>query len=83
LGSRSFLKLAKAFSSLAYDFISFLQRKNMKNETKSKHNDKDKNGKGKPKIDKGEGKQNSGRALKSPNMGFHGSDDERNLNAEE
>jgi hypothetical protein len=53
----------------------------MKNQNKSKHNGKDK------KMLNGSSaratKPTSARELKSPNMGFHGSDDERNLNAEE
>jgi hypothetical protein len=59
----------------------------MKNKSKSKSNNKDKESKTiTKKIDKAPvqtGKQISSRPLKSPNMGFHGSDDERSLNAEE
>jgi len=57
--------------------------KDMKNRSKSKQNDRHKDGKVKPTIARAQGKESSVRALKSPNMGFHGSDDERNLNAEE
>jgi hypothetical protein len=59
----------------------------MKNRSKSKSNNKDKESKTiTKKIDEASmqtRKQISSRPLKSPNMGFHGSDDERTLNAEE